>query len=850
MASVLNCPHQHDLAKIQQPKLSQPVHREECTQCFDNQDGDEGVDVCLVCFNGSCLGQDRHHTRTHVSRSGHSFTLNVKRTPKPKSNSRGDGDEPPAKMTKLAIVQEREEDKYEHRTTLRCWKCDPENGKEITADGSTASPLTRSRLTDGVMQSLSSARQSEVKAWEEEITACEHTLLLEQLSSGSIPTEGLAHCASCELTSNLWLCLTCGALGCGRAQYGGTGGNGHALAHFNAAQHPVCVKLGTITPEGGADVYCYACNDARLDPELTTHLAAFGINIASQKKTEKSMTELQIEQNLTFDFSLVADDGSALKPLFGAGTTGLGNLGNSCYMASVLQTLFSLHSFQERYYGRQPLGVSPNYVSETASAHWVTCSQSLPADCLECQMFKLADGLLSGRYSKPHTEQPPVDPLAHPAPEHTPWQAGLKPAGFKALVGKGHAEFATMRQQDAEEFFGHFVTVLRRFNHQASGGTPEPTETFAFALEQRLECQSCHRVRYRVDNMDALSLSIPAQEIASGEGEGGLAVGIPEKADSGSAKISYAPVTLESCLGLFLGQTGQEALEYKCEAGCGKTQAVRRTQFATFPEVLVLHAKKFQLKNWVPTKLDIPIILPDKSLVLDQYLGKGLQPGEEELPDESSSSALPQFDAEAMTQLEGFGFPTVRCQKALLATGNAGADVAMEWLFNHMEDPDIDDPIQLNTSASGASGPEPSDDQIAMLADMGFTNAQARKALLETGGDPERAVEWLFNHPDDMGETSPSTPAEASKKSRPGFTTLPAKYRLKAFISHKGPSVHSGHYVAHIRLPGLQSGDAMDIDGNGEWVLFNDEKVVLADHASVEELKKLAYMYIFERVQD
>jgi len=64
---------------------------------------------------------------------------------------------------------------------------------------------------------------------------------------------------------------------------------------------------------------------------------------------------------------------------------------------------------------------------------------------------------------------------------------------------------------------------------------------------------------------------------------------------------------------------------------------------------------------------------------------------------------------------------------------------------------------------------------------------------------------------------------------------VPAKYRLKAFVSHKGPSVHSGHYVAHIRV-----GD--------EWVLFNDEKVVKADGESVKELKKLAYLYVFERV--
>jgi ubiquitin carboxyl-terminal hydrolase 5/13 len=40
-----------------------------------------------------------------------------------------------------------------------------------------------------------------------------------------------------------------------------------------------------------------------------------------------------------------------------------------------------------------------------------------------------------------------------------------------------------------------------------------------------------------------------------------------------------------------------------------------------------------------------------------------------------------------MSQLEAMGFPTIRCQKALLATGNSDAEVAMTWLFEHMEDP-------------------------------------------------------------------------------------------------------------------------------------------------------------------
>jgi hypothetical protein len=34
-----------------------------------------------------------------------------------------------------------------------------------------------------------------------------------------------------------------------------------------------------------------------------------------------------------------------------------------------------------------------------------------------------------------------------------------------------------------------------------------------------------------------------------------------------------------------------------------KRAFVRQARFATFPETLVIHAKKFQLVNWVPTKL-------------------------------------------------------------------------------------------------------------------------------------------------------------------------------------------------------------------------------------------------------
>ncbi|ELA42284.1 uncharacterized protein VICG_00684 [Vittaforma corneae ATCC 50505] len=42
-------------------------------------------------------------------------------------------------------------------------------------------------------------------------------------------------CQECELSENLWVCLECGYVGCGRKQEG-IKGNGHALSHFEATK--------------------------------------------------------------------------------------------------------------------------------------------------------------------------------------------------------------------------------------------------------------------------------------------------------------------------------------------------------------------------------------------------------------------------------------------------------------------------------------------------------------------------------------------------------------------------------------------------------------------------------------
>lgn len=132
------------------------------------------------------------------------------------------------------------------------------------------------------------------------------------------------------------------------------------------------------------------------------------------------------------------------------------------------------------------------------------------------------------------------------------FQEGVKPASFKSLIGKGHVEFATMRQQDAEEFFSHLLTVLRQdAKKRQHKEEEEPTEIFKFGVEQRLQCGECTRVRYRVDSQDLLSVPVPARE----------------KGKDGEGKSIYGNVALKETLDTAMGI---ETLDYHCP-NCSKT---------------------------------------------------------------------------------------------------------------------------------------------------------------------------------------------------------------------------------------------------------------------------------------
>lgn len=91
-----------------------------------------------------------------------------------------------------------------------------------------------------------------------------------------------------------------------------------------------------------------------------------------------------------------------------------------------------------------------------------------PAEDFNVQMAKLVSGLVSGDYSKP----PPFEDAEPPISN------GIRPLAFRSLVGRGHPEFSSKRQQDAHEYLLH---LFDKIEQQSKNGN-NPIDAFRFEV--------------------------------------------------------------------------------------------------------------------------------------------------------------------------------------------------------------------------------------------------------------------------------------------------------------------------------------------------------------------------------
>ncbi|KMQ97752.1 ubiquitin carboxyl-terminal hydrolase 5 [Lasius niger] len=760
------------LNTINVPRRGDKIYKEECVYSFDTPDSPTGLYVSLTSFLG--LGQE--HVMWYYDKTSYPVYLHIKRTRKEiPSEEQGDG--PEKKITRLAIgtaggfMPDQQKYTYEEEYNI------------IILPSFWSIPYPSNDLPDKVGLAVKTLIQMEgawavaqveavANTWDGEVRSeSKHAANLKQLDNGKkIPPSGWK-CEKCDLTQNLWLNLTDGSILCGRKFYDGSGGNGHAIEQYHTTGYPLAVKLGTITKGGKADVFSYDEDDMVDDPNLTAHLSHWGINIAQMEKTDKSMIELELDLNQKFgEWVSLQEAASKLTPLYGPGYTGLTNLGNSCYLNSVMQMLFIIPDFIGRY-------AQLSYEKKTLQIFQQNWHD--PASDVNVQMAKLGFGLLSGKYSEPPSKSSTDDEL----------QQGIPPRMFKVLIGRGHPGFFSNRQQDAQEFLLYLINLLNVFVTKSNQANILHKDEVTAYETQKKEAEA------KGQKLDSNTLVRPR-------------------------------IKLSSCLESF----GRSEIveQFYSSALNEKTAAHKTTRLASFPDYLLIHLKKFTVKeDWTPIKLDVAVEMPD-TVDLNFLRGSGLQPGEELLPD-GVTPPPPVYDVVLLNQLTDMGFPPNACKRALYFTENRSLEAATNWVMEHIADSDFD---ELFVPPGVDLKPEDTFvvDQAAleMVTALGFTREQATKALKATSNNLERAADWIFSHQAELDVQETDGTATPTQES---FRDGNSRYKLVGFISHMGTSTMVGHYVCHLLK-------------EDRWVIFNDEKVALSENPP----KELGYIYMYQRI--
>merc|ERR1719369_1165143 len=104
-------------------------------------------------------------------------------------------------------------------------------------------------------------------------------------------------------------------------------------------------------------------------------------------------------------------------------------------------------------------------------------------------------------------------------------------------------------------------------------------------------------------------------------------------------------------------------------------------------------------------------------------------------------------------------------------------------MMEHMDDPDLNTPfVNPSSKAKAAAAFVPDQDAMGNLMAMSFSEAQARKALKNTQNNVERAVDWIFSHPDDLGgdDDEPAAASDTDATQSASLTDGTPWYRLKA----------------------------------------------------------------------
>jgi ubiquitin carboxyl-terminal hydrolase 5/13 len=436
------------------------------------------------------------------------------------------------------------------------------------------------------------------------------------------------------------------------------------------------------------------------------------------------MTEMNLEFNLNLTLSKTIEDGKVLVPIYGEGNTGMENIGNSCYMNSIVQILFSLESFKEKFL-------------DDSFLHLTTCLSS-PEECFYCQVSKIFYGLYSGHYSKKLFRK--VEKISEDGKiteEEEEYQKGVKPFSFKYFFAKDNAEFSSNRQQDAFEYLDH---LFEKFNFFIKGKGLNVRLDFEFDLQLRLQCNKCNCVRYKNQNTWYLPLYVP---------------------DWVNKKEENSQVSLNEVLEKFLSP---DVIQMNCDNCHEHTDFYKTQKIQNFPKYFIVLFQRF-VYDWVPLKLDVQLKFNENDINLKDLSRehiieneKVIEESNEKASDENENMEIEvdqEFDKDKINILLMNGVPELAAKHALINSNNNPEDALM-WFYCNLESNIINQPIPKIKQLKNGKKPQNQNDKnfglpissINMLTEMGFTNTQAIASLKKNKDNPEKAMEFLFDNPD------------------------------------------------------------------------------------------------------
>lgn len=266
-------------------------------------------------------------------------------------------------------------------------------------------------------------------------------------------------CEECGLKENLWICLECGHIGCGRQQTGAKG-KGHALQHHKdhsdqkqkipqhenhsnfqdsksmkaTEKHAQAIYLTSIDT-GKEQTYCYICND----------FIANKYELKFKRKTKNS--ELFNSSNKS---SSVNEEDSEMGDI--STYIGITNNGQSCYVSSVMQLLADACS------------------NIDLTLHFSICIEK-PLDCFCCQLLRVIIGLQVNNKTQTEGCQK------------------IEISDFLKIVYREMPEFVCYKQEDCSEFLQSLLFKISLY--EDSMLMPTITSMFSFGVETNISCTDC-----------------------------------------------------------------------------------------------------------------------------------------------------------------------------------------------------------------------------------------------------------------------------------------------------------------------------------------------------------------------